>query len=101
MPLFFMLPHPVRLSTMLWTRHIPNTNLLILIMLSKSSFHYLPSNILCCNSQNLYLAVVFDNSSLFPLFIISPDLFGLVLRPQGEENSPYDKHGYRYRDIKS
>ena len=93
-----MLPHPVRLSTMPWTRHIPNTNLLILIMQSKSNFHYLPIHILYCNSQNSYLVIVFDNWSVS---IISSDLYGLVLRLQTEEYSPYGKRGYRYNNIES
>ena len=59
-----MLPHPVRLSRMLWIRHVLNINLLILIMQSKSSFYYLPDNILFRNSQNLYLLIVSDNRSM-------------------------------------
>ena len=57
---------------------------------SENSFHYLPTNILYYNSQNSYLVIVLDNCSLFPaLFIISFDLYCLVLRLQTEENSPY------------
>ena len=53
--------HTVRLSTMLLIMHVPNTNLLVFIMQSKSSFHYLPKNILPSNLQNLYLVIVSDN----------------------------------------
>jgi hypothetical protein len=59
-----MPPYPVRLSRVLWTRHITNTNLLVLIMRLKSSFHCVPTNILFCNSQTLYLVIVSDNCSL-------------------------------------
>ena len=51
-------------SRVLWTRHITNTHLLILIMRSKSSSHYVPHNIRFCNSQNLYLVIVSDSCSL-------------------------------------
>ena len=50
-------------------------NHLILIMPPKSSFRYLPNNILYCDSQNSYLVIVFDGFSFFPLFIISSDLY--------------------------
>lgn len=59
-----------------WTRHILNTNLLVLITRSKSSFRYLLNNIILCNSQNLYLVIVSNNCSLlsaihpFALFIL-------------------------------
>ena len=49
---------------MLWIEDSPGTGLLTLIMQSKSSFSYLPNNILLTNLQNLYLVVVCDNCSL-------------------------------------
>ena len=62
-----MPPHPIQLSRKLWTRHVPNTNPLIPIMRSKSSFYYLTNSILFCNSQNLYLVIVSDDCSLLAL----------------------------------
>ena len=73
-----MPPHPVRLSAMLWIKHIPNINLLILIMQSKSSFYYLPNNILFRNSQNLYLLIVSENCSMLLAIHYFTYLYGLV-----------------------
>ena len=72
-------PPPLQLSTMLWIMHVPNTNLLILIMQSKSSFLHLPGDILFRNSQNLYLVIVSDNIYSLPSIILS-DPHGLFLR---------------------
>ena len=66
MPPLFMPRHPIRHSMMLWIRHVSNTNLLILILLSKSSFCYLSRNILFRNSQNLYLVIVSNSCPFLP-----------------------------------
>ena len=91
MLLFYMPPHPVRLSMMLWIRHVANINTLILIMQSKSSFSYLPNDILFYNLQSLYFVIASNNCSLHSAIHHVVRFVWAGLTSENRRESPDDK----------